>query len=137
MSKDGWEFWRVTRASDGVLAWLAVTRPGARAVVDRQKVWTLLPNSLVFIANWLVTEDFRRDDDASIWEYENIDSGEAHEVALEVPQPSADEIARLTRPESCLTLNQIDRHPLNRLLGKRVADDLAVRARLSRSAGAN
>lgn len=134
MTKDGWEFWRVAGEADEALAWLAVTRPGARSVIDRQKVWTLVPNRSVFIANWFVTEDHWREDGEGIWAYENIDVEEARTVALEVPDPSDSDMSRLTRPESSFTLDQIDRHPVDKLLGKRVAGELATRSRRDRSA---
>ena len=74
-----------------------------------------------------LTADFGREDDANEWVYENIDSVEAREVALEVPEPSTATVTRLPHPESSLTLNQIDRHPVDKLLGKRVADKLENR----------
>ncbi|MFM9261719.1 hypothetical protein ACKAMS_24075 [Rhodococcus sp. 5A-K4] len=126
MAKDGWEFWRVSNASSGALEWLAVTSPGARAAIDREKVWTLLPKSHMFLANWFLTADFEREDDANDWVYENR-LVEAREVALEVPEPSTATVTRLPHPESSLTLNQIDRHPVDKLLGKRVADKLENR----------
>lgn len=132
MAKDGWEFWLVTRSVDGEFVWMAVTRPGARALIDRKKVWTLVPGASAFIANWFVTEDYLREDGAGLWEFENIDSYEAREIVLETPQPSAEDLTRLTRPESTLTLDQIDRHHVSKLLGTRVADQLAARMRNSR-----
>ncbi|MEV0706453.1 hypothetical protein [Nocardia aurea] len=134
MAKDGWEFWRVTRAADDELEWLAVTRPSARSVIDRRKFWTLVPATSVFVANWFVTEDYWREDDGSVWGYENIDADEARMVALGVPDAAASDMSRLARPESSFTLNQIDRHPVEKLLGKRVAEELAARARRDRSA---
>ncbi|NKZ71786.1 hypothetical protein GTA09_19905 [Rhodococcus hoagii] len=109
----------VTRSADDELEWLAVTRPGARSVIDRQKVWTLVPVLSMFVANWFVTEDHRREDDECTWVFENIDIYEARAVALKAPDPSASDMSRLTRPESCLTLNQINRYPADRLLGTR------------------
>ncbi|NKS01201.1 hypothetical protein GS528_08815 [Rhodococcus hoagii] len=134
MADDGWEFWRVTRSADDELEWLAVTRPGARSVIDRQKVWTLVPVLSMFVANWFVTEDHRREDDECTWVFENIDIYEARAVALKAPDPSASDMSRLTRPESCLTLNQINRYPADRLLGTRVARELKERSRRDRSA---
>ncbi|WP_075835627.1 MULTISPECIES: hypothetical protein [unclassified Rhodococcus (in: high G+C Gram-positive bacteria)] len=127
MAKDGWEFWRVNRVSSGELEWLAITRPGARAAIDRQKVWTLLPKSRAFVANWYLTEDYGREDDQYEWTYENIDSTDARAVALDVPEPSVAAVSRLMHPESCLTLNQIDRYPVDKLLGKRVYEKLEAR----------
>ncbi|MFB9178798.1 hypothetical protein ACFFX1_11715 [Dactylosporangium sucinum] len=83
--------------------------------------------------SWFVTEDHRREDDGGVWAYENIDADEARAVALEVPDPSASDMSRLTRPESSFTLDQIDRHPVDKLLGKRFAEELAVRSRRNRS----
>lgn len=130
---NGWEYWRVTRATDDKLEWLAVTRPDSRAVVDRKKVWTLVPASSAFIANWFVTTDLWQDDGEGVWAYENIDAADARSVALEVPDPTPADMARLTRPESTLTLDQIDRHSVDKLLGKRVAGELAARARRGNS----
>ena len=118
MRSDGWEFWRLTRASDGELEWLGITRPTARASIDRVKVWTLMPARSVFIANWFVSEDHWREEGASLWIHENIESDEAREVALAVPELSAVDLARLTRPEACLTLAQIDRYPVAKILGR-------------------
>jgi hypothetical protein len=121
----GWEHWRLNRIDDDSLQWLAFTRPEARATIDRYKVWTLIPDRGIFLANWLVTEDHHRQDgDPGIWNFENIDIHEAREIALEVPQVSAEVLACLLRPERCLTLEQLDRHPVERLLGTRVADAL-------------
>lgn len=127
MAADGWEFWQLTRAADGTLAWLAATRPDARSVIDRQKVWTLIPLRLVFIANWIVTEDHWREAEGALWLHEPLDVVEAREVAIGVPQPTADDLARISRPEGRLTLDQIDRFPVEKLLGKRVAAALAAR----------
>jgi hypothetical protein len=63
MGAGGWEFRRLNRTDDGSLRWLAITRPDARARIDRQKVWTLIPDRRLFIANWFVTEDHRRRED--------------------------------------------------------------------------
>ena len=90
MAVDGWEFWELTVASGGELAWLGVTRPGVPLAIDRQKVWTLIPNRRLFIANWFVTQDhqdYMRGDDA-VWIHENIDITEARDILLDVPQPS-------------------------------------------------
>ena len=126
MANGGWEFWKLTRIDDDRIEWPAVTRPGARAVIDQHKVWTLIPNRGVFIANWFVTEDHHHDD-ANIWVHENIDVEEARVLAIELEDPATDDIARLTRHEAELTLNQIDRYPVEKLLGKRVATALLSR----------
>ncbi|OMC38971.1 hypothetical protein A5740_02710 [Mycobacterium sp. GA-1841] len=124
----GWEHWRLNRIDDGSLQWLAFTRPEARATIDRYKVWTLIPSRRIFLANWIVTEDYHRQDGApGIWDFENIDIYEARDIALEVPQVSADDLARLLRPERALTLEQLDRHPAEKLLGTRVTNALRSR----------
>ncbi|MDQ0284115.1 hypothetical protein [Rhodococcoides fascians] len=129
MRGDGWEFWSVTRATDGTLDWLAATKPGARSAIDRRKVWTLLPGQNVFLANWLVTEDLHNDE--TKWMYENIDADEARSVAIDVPEVAAELLARLTRPEAELTLQQIDRYPVEKLLGKRTSEMFKARLRTS------
>lgn len=126
MVNAGWEFWKLTRVDDERVEWLAVTRPGARAVIDQHKVWTLVPGRGVFIANWFVTQDHHRED-AHTWVHENIDVEDARELAVELGDPAAEDMARLTRPEAELTLDQIDRHPVDKLLGKRVAAALISR----------
>jgi hypothetical protein len=119
--RQGWEYWRLNRIDDDSLQWLAISLPEARAVVDRSKLWTLIPNRRLFVANWFVTEDHRRQQEPGIWVHENIDIDEAREVALAVPQVSADDLARILRPERCLTLDQLDRYPADKILGARVA----------------
>jgi hypothetical protein len=127
MALSSWKYWRLTRVTDGELEWLALSRPDSRATIDRQKLWTLLPNRSVFIANWYVTEDHWREDDLNLWTHEHIDAEEAREVALAVPELSAVDLTRLTRPESWLTLQQIDRFPVDKILGKRVERALKSR----------
>lgn len=124
MATDGWEFWKVT-TTDGELAWLALTRPGARAVIDREKVWTLLPKLRVFIANWFVTEDFVQQ--AGVWSYENIDVYDARDLVADVPDTTAEDLKRITRPERVLTVGQIDRHPVLKVLGPRAENALQTR----------
>ena len=121
MAASTWEFWKLTRAVDGALSWLAATRPDSRAVIDRKKVWTLVPQQLAFIANWYVSEDHWQVAGHNVWVHEWIDVADARLLALEVPTLAADQLARLTRPEAVLTLDQIDRHPTEKLLGTRVA----------------
>ncbi|WP_234801762.1 hypothetical protein [Mycolicibacterium conceptionense] len=99
---------------------MAISLPAARAAVDRSKVWTLIPNRQLFVANWFVTEDHHRQQEPGIWIHENIDIDEAREVALEVPPVSADDLARIMRPERGLTLDQLDRYPADKILGARV-----------------
>ncbi|MEE4025050.1 hypothetical protein V1Y59_18335 [Gordonia sp. PKS22-38] len=126
MAKDGWEFWRLERVDDGALAWLAATRPNARATIDRHKVWTLVPNRSLFIANWYVTTDHRRGSDY-LWTHENIDVHDAREIALDVPDITADELQRIADPQAEFTLDQVDRYSAEKLLGKRVAEALSAR----------
>ncbi|CDP85246.1 MULTISPECIES: hypothetical protein [Mycolicibacterium] len=119
--RQGWEYWRLNRIDDESLQWLAISLPAARASVDRSKVWTLIPNRQLFVANWFVTEDHHRQHEPGIWIHENIDIDEAREVALELPPVSAEDLARIMRPERGLTLDQLDRYPADKILGVRVA----------------
>jgi hypothetical protein len=123
----GWEYWRLNRVDDGSLAWLAISRPEARATIDRSKLWTLIPDRRIFLANWIVTEDHHRQVEAGIWIHENIDIYEAREIAVEMPQVSDEELARILRPERVFTLDQLDRHPADKILGVRVANALRER----------
>lgn len=116
-SVNGWDFWEIANPADGSLAWLGLTRAGARSAIDRQKVWTLIPSSRMFVANWFVTEDHLRRDD-QIWDHHNIDITEARDLLLTVPQPTAEDIKRLGRPEAVLTLDQLDKHPVLKVMGK-------------------
>ncbi|OKI61671.1 hypothetical protein A6A27_27755 [Micromonospora sp. CB01531] len=88
----------------------------------------------MFVANWFVIEDHRRENDGGVWASENIDADEARVVALEVPDPSASDMSPLTRRESSFTPDRIDRHRVDKLLGKRVPGELAVRSRRDRAA---
>ena len=97
-----------------------MTRPGARSAIDRHKVWTLIPSRRLFIANWFVTEDRMREE-GWVWVHENIDITEARDIILDVPQPSQVDLARITRPEACLTLDQIDRFTVEKVMGKRAS----------------
>ncbi|TPW93355.1 hypothetical protein [Mycolicibacterium fortuitum] len=119
--RQGWEYWRLNRIDDDSLQWLAISLPTARAVIDRSKVWTLIPDRRLFVANWFVTEDHLRQQEPGIWIHENIDIDEAREIALELPPVSAEDLARSMRPERCLTLDQLDRYPADKILGARVA----------------
>lgn len=119
--RQGWEYWRLNRIDDDSLQWLAISLPTARAVIDRSKVWTLIPDRRLFVANWFVTEDHLRQQEPGIWIHENIDTDEAREIALELPPVSAEDLARIMRPERCLTLDQLDRYPADKILGARVA----------------
>lgn len=119
--RQGWEYWRLNRIDDDSLQWLAISLPTARAVIDRSKVWTLIPDRRLFVANWFVTENHLRQQEPGIWIHENIDIDEAREIALELPPASAEDLARIMRPERCLTLDQLDRYPADKILGARVA----------------
>lgn len=113
---NGWDFWEINNL-DGSLAWLGLTRDGARSAIDRKKVWTLIPSTRMFVANWFVTADHHRRDD-QIWEHHNIDVTEARGLLLEVPEPTPEDIKRLARPEAFLTLDQIDKHTVLKVMGK-------------------
>lgn len=121
----GWEFSRLDTVDGGELAWLGVTRPGARSAVDRTKVWTLVPTLRMFIANWFVTEDHARE--SGLWVHDNIHIGEAYELVGEVPEVSKEDLDRIVRPEGCLTLDQLDRHPVLKVMGKRADEALKRR----------
>ncbi len=124
MAVRGWEFWRLD-THDGALAWLAITRPGARAPIDRTKVWTLVPGLRMFVANWFVTEDHASE--SGLWIHDNINIVEACDIVGDVPEVSKADLDRIVRPERCLALDQIDRHPVLKVMGKRA--DEALRRR--------
>lgn len=126
LAHNGRAFWKLTDANTGALAWLAFTRPDARSALARRKVWTLVPYLQVFIANWFVSVDHERTD-KSQWIHANIDVYEARELALQVPQPHAEDMKRLTRPEAVLTLEDIDRHNVTTVLGKGTAQAMKAR----------
>ncbi|WP_256973838.1 C-terminal helicase domain-containing protein [Rhodococcus sp. NCIMB 12038] len=124
------EFAQATdRVTAGGRDWLAETRPGTRAVIDRRKGWTSIPTRLTFNSNWYVTEDYWREDDANVRTHENIEVAEAWDAAPEVGEPSAAAIARLTSPESSVMLNQIDGFAADKVLSTRVARALVERRR--------
>ncbi len=50
-------------------------------------------------------------------------------AAVEVGLPTADELARIARPEAMLTVDQIDRIPLVGVVGKREAERIWVARR--------
>ncbi len=56
----------------------------------------------------------------------NIHISEACELVREVPEVSKADLDRIVRPERCLTLDQIDRHPVLKVMGKR-ADEVLRR----------
>ncbi|TLH68721.1 hypothetical protein C1S79_12350 [Mycolicibacterium phocaicum] len=116
IAPNGRAFWKLTDANSGVLAWLAFTRPNGSALA-RRKVWTLIPRLQVFIANWFVSVDHQLTDQVR-WVHTNIDIYEARELALLVPEPSTDDLKRITRPEAVLTLDDVDRHKVVTVLGK-------------------
>lgn len=126
LAHNGRAFWKLTEADSGALAWLAFTRPDARSPLARRKVWTLIPHLQVFIANWFASVD-RECTDQSQWIHTNIDVHEARELALLVPQPHAEDVKRITRPEAVLTLDDIDRHNVATVLGKGTAQAMKAR----------
>ncbi len=126
LAHNGRAFWKLTDADSGALAWLAFTRPDARSALARRKVWTLIPYLQVFMANWFVSVDHELTDQSQ-WIHTNIDVYEARELALLVPQPTAGDMKRITRPESVLTLDDIDRHKVTTVLGKGTAQAMKAR----------
>ncbi|WP_082778016.1 hypothetical protein [Tsukamurella pseudospumae] len=124
MASAAWQFWEITD-TEGDLRWLGITRPRARTELERATVWTLIPRTRVFIANWFVSEAWSTEDSGLV--FENIDAEYARTVALEVPEPSAEELSRITHPERLLTLDQVDTHTLLKVLGKKV--DYALQKR--------
>lgn len=126
LAHNGRAFWKLTDADTGALAWLAFTRPDARSALARRKVWTLIPSLQVFIANWFVSVDHERPAQ-SRWIHTNIDVYEARELALLVPQPHAEDVKRITRPEAVLTLDDIDRHKVTTVLRRGTAQAMKDR----------
>lgn len=118
-------FWKLTDADSGALAWLAFTRPDAGPALTRRKVWTLIPRLREFMPNWFVSVDHECTDQSQ-WIHTNIDLYEARELALLVPQPQAEDMKRITRPEAILTLDDIDRLKVTTVLGK--STDRALKA---------
>ena len=126
LAHNGRAFWKLTDVDSGALAWLAFTRPDARSALARRKVWTLIPYLQAFMANWFVSVDHERTDQYR-WIHTNIDIYEARELALLVPQPNVEDMKRITRPESVLTLDDIDRHKVTTVLGKGTAQAMKTR----------
>lgn len=126
LTHNGRAFWKLTNVDSGALAWLAFTRPDARSALARRKVWTLIPHLQVFTANWFVSVDHERTDH-SHWIHTNIDVYEARELPLLMPQPHAEDMKRITRPEAVLTLDEIDRHKVTTVLGKGTAQAMKAR----------
>jgi hypothetical protein len=120
MASAGWIFWKVTDPDNGELAWLGITRTGGRSAIDRDKMRTLLPRGRVFVANWYVTEDYLRSP-GGLWAFENIDASDARDILPDLPDPSQDDIARITRPERILTLDKVDRFEVRKVMGERAA----------------
>jgi hypothetical protein len=126
LAHNGRAFWKLTDAESGELAWLAFTRPDARSALARRKVSTLIPYLQVFMANWFVSVDHELTEDNQ-WIHTNIDVYEARELALLVPQPRAEDVKRITRPEAVLTLDDIDRHKVTTVLGRGTAQAMKAR----------
>ena len=126
IADNGRVFWKLTDVVDGGLAWLAFTRPDARSTLGRRKVWTLIPQLEVFMANWFVIVDRERTDQSQ-WIHTPVDLYEARELALLVPRPQAEDMKRITRPQAVLTLDDIDRHKVATVLGKGTATALKIR----------
>lgn len=120
LTHNGRAFWKLTAADSGELAWLAFTRPDARSALARRKVWTLIPHLQEFMANWFVSVDHELTEQSQ-WIHTNIDVYEARDLALEVPEPRVEDIKRITRPETLLTLADIDRHKVTTVLGQATA----------------
>lgn len=126
MVNTGWKYWQILDLRTGQPLWAAISRPDARARIDRIKVWTLLPDKEIFVANWFVTQDHQRDVADRQWEHDGITGWDFCDVATTVPLPSADDLNRLIRPEAVLTLDQIDRIALVKIVGKREAARIAT-----------
>lgn len=122
----GRAFWKLTEVDSGELAWLAFSRPDARSAFARRKVWTLIPHLQEFMANWFVSVDHELTEQSQ-WIHTNIDVYEARDLALEVPQPTAVDIKRITRPEAVLTLHDIDRYKVTTVLGQGTARAMKAR----------
>ncbi len=123
---DCWEYWKITRADDGQLAWLGAMRPNAPSIFDRAKIWTLLPRQRSFVANWFVTAD--RHIERGEWFYERIDLAQARELVSALPTPSASELERIASyPEGALPLFRIDQFPVHEVMDKRSGVELRRR----------
>ncbi|MBV5245497.1 hypothetical protein KUF57_18295 [Mycolicibacterium sp. PAM1] len=126
LAHNGRVFWKLTDTDSEELVWLAFTRPDARSALARRKVWTLIPHLQEFLANWFVSVDHVRTDQRQ-WVHTNIDVDEARELALLAPQPQAEDIKRITRPEAVLTIDDIDRLKVTTVLGRGTAQALKAR----------
>ena len=89
-------------------------------------MWTLIAYLQEFIANWFVSVDRERTDQSQ-WIHTNLDVYEARELAVLVPQPQAEDVKRITRPEAVLTLDDIDRHAVATVLGNGTAREIKAR----------
>lgn len=127
LAHKGRVFWKLTDGTSGALAWLVFSRPDARSELARRKVWTLIPSLQVFIANWFVSVDRGLSDQR--WIHTPIDVYEARDLALLVPQPTAEDLKRITRPEALLTLADIDRYSVATVLGSGTSRALKEKAR--------
>ncbi|NLG45479.1 MAG: hypothetical protein GX543_03315, partial [Gordonia sp.] len=58
------------------------------------------------------------------WVHDSIDGWDFCDAAVLVPEPSADDARRLSRPETLLTIDQIDRVDLAKVVGKREAQQI-------------
>lgn len=117
MASADWIFWKIADPDSGELAWLGITKAKGRSASDRDTVRTLIPRSRVFVANWYVTEDYLRSP-GGLWSFENIDVSDARDILSELPDPSVDDVARMIRPERILTVDQIDRFEVLKVMGK-------------------
>ncbi|MDF3285093.1 hypothetical protein [Gordonia sp. N1V] len=124
-----WQYWQLLDPADESLRWLAITRPKAHARIDRTKMWTLLADKAVLVANWFVAEDHQRPEAQRRWIHDSITGWDFCEAAVEAGLPTADELARIARPEAMLTVDQIDRIPLVGVVGKREAERIWVARR--------
>jgi len=124
MASSGWQFWEVTD-DGGELRWLGATRPTGRTAANRATVWTLIPSTRKFIANWFVSEAWSTEDSGLF--FEDIHSTYAQRIALDVPQPTNEDLARIVHPERLLTLDDVTSHSVLKVLGKRVDTKLQER----------
>lgn len=113
-----WQFWQLFNQA-GELEWVAISRPKAHARIDRVKLWTLLPRQRRLIANWYVSLDHHLPEGERRWVHDSIDGWDFCDAAVLAPEPSKDEVERLTRPEAVLGTHQIDDIMLVDVTGKR------------------
>lgn len=69
----------------GELRWLGITRPRGRTELERATVWTLIPRTREFIANWFVGEAWSTEDSGLV--FENVDSEYARTGASKSRSP--------------------------------------------------